>query len=93
MLWQDILRDLRQLLQERRDASASKSSLEERMAERLHAVWWVVDFRLEWPLAMICLEHRGDVSVFWCLIDTLMIRSVSLKILKYNLRAKSPRIV
>ena len=47
MLWQDILRDLCQLLQERRDASASKSSLEERMAERLHAVWWVVDFRLE----------------------------------------------
>ena len=42
---------------------------------------------------MICLEHRGDVSVFWCLIDTLMILSLSLKILKYNLRAKSPRIV
>eukprot|EP00435_Cladocopium_sp_Y103_P037397 s931_g9.t2 len=44
---QDILKDLTQLLQERRAASASKSTLEEQIPERLHAVWWVVDFRLE----------------------------------------------
>lgn len=45
--WQDILQDLRELLQQREEASQHASSMEEQLAEKLHAVWWVMDCRLE----------------------------------------------
>eukprot|EP00435_Cladocopium_sp_Y103_P035762 s931_g9.t1 len=63
---EDILKDLTQLLQERRAASASKSTLEEQIPERLHAVWWVVDFRLEVELfnTVAKLFEDDEVPIF-----------------------------